>query len=217
MNHEIIKKLEQHGIRGVAKNLLNAYLTERMQYVQTEGIKSDKLSVNHGVPQGSVLGPLLFLLYINDLPSNLQINVKLFADDAVLYSSSKNLDTLQDSVNKELCIVNKWLIAYKLPLKYSKTQYMMVSKRNNNVNNFRMHVSDIEIERVKKYKYLGVWLDEELSWKNHVQSLSSTLSKIAGVIYKIRNYVNFHCLKTLYYSLIQSKLIYGILAWGTTN
>ena len=95
MNHEIlIKKLEQYGIRGVAKNFLNSYLTERMQYVQTEGIKSDKLSVNHGVPQGSVLGPLLFLLYINDLPSNLQINVKLFADDAVLYSLSKNLGTL---------------------------------------------------------------------------------------------------------------------------
>ena len=104
----------------------------------------------------------------------------------------------------------------KLSLNYAKTQYMMVSKRNNNVNNFRIHVNDIEIERVKKYKYLGVWLDDELSWKNHIQSLSSTLSKIAGVIYKIRNDVNFYCLKT-YYNLIQSKLIYGILAWGTTN
>ena len=90
------------------------------------------------------------------MPSNLQINVKLFADDAVLYSSSKNWGTLQDSVNKELCIVYKWLIANKLSLNYTKTQYMMVTKTNNNVNNFRIHVDDIEIERVKKYKHLGV-------------------------------------------------------------
>ena len=115
-----------------------------------------------------MLGPLRFLLYINDLPSNLQINIELFAGDAVLYSSSKNSGTLQDSANKELCIVNKWLIANKLSLNFTKTQYMMVSKRNNNVNNFRIHVNDIEIEGVKKYKYLGVWLDEEFSWKNHV-------------------------------------------------
>ena len=137
----------------------------------------------------------------------------MFADDVVLC-----LGTLQDSVNKELCIVNKWLIVNKLSLNYTKTQYMMVTKRNNNINNnFRIHVDDIKIERAKKYKYLGVWLDEELSWKNHVQSLSSTLSKIAGVIYKTRNYVNFHCLKTLNNSLVQCELIYGILAWGTTN
>ena len=103
VNYEIlINKLEPYDIRGVAKNLLNSYLTEKMQYVQTEGVKSDKLLVSHGVPQGSVLGLLLFLLYINDLPSNLQINVKLFADDAVLYSSSKNLDTLHGSINNEL-------------------------------------------------------------------------------------------------------------------
>ena len=131
VDHEILlKKLENYGFRGIPLQLIQSYLTDRRQYTLVNGTKSDLNKVKCGVPQGSTLDPLLFLIYVNDLPCISNFTTKLFAKNTVLTMTNPCITTLQYDVNKELTKIDKWMRLNKLSLNYNKSKYMLITKNN---------------------------------------------------------------------------------------
>ena len=180
-----------------------------------DGVLSDILSIDLGVPQGSNLGPLLFLIYVNDLPGVSKLITKLFADDTCLFSSADSENELQYFVNQELKNIEHWMASNKLTINYSKTKFMLVRPKNALSNGyFTINIDGNVIERVDSFKYLGIDIDANLSWKTHLRSLESEMSRFSNLMCKLRHYVSFDCLKSFYYAKVYSKLQYAILAWG---
>ena len=220
VNHEILlKKLNHYGIRGTALLWFKSYLSNRKQYVFHNGESSKLRSINCGVPQGSVLGPLLFLLYINDLPniSNI-LQFYLFADDTNIYYEDDNLKNLEATVNKELKKLHTWLIVNRLSLNINKTNFVVFHPFNKPLRQkITLKICKKAISEKDNLKYLGILIDSTLTWKNHIDNVSSKLSKAIGLLSKIRHFVNIKILKTLYYSLVYSHLIYAIEVWGSSD
>ncbi len=219
VNHQILlSKLEHYGIRGCALDWFKSYLFQRKQYVSINGQNSSLLTVNCGVPQGSVLGPLLFLIYINDLPlASTKLKFYLFADDTNIYLEDGNLTHLVKTVNKELKFVMKWLNANKLSLNIEKTNFILFHSMSIKVpSDINIKIGKKPINRVKFIKFLGVLLDENISWKHHLNQLSKKLARICGMFFKIRNFVPLNTLLCLYNALFLSFLQYGITVWGST-
>ena len=224
VDHSILlQKLNHYGIRGTVNKWFASYLIGRQQTTQI-GVKniSKKEVILSGVPQGSVLGPLLFLIYINDISnSSNRFKFYLFADDTNLLYADKNLKLLETVVNAELCNIYDWLIANKLSLNIKKSNFVIFRPRQKKVNhqiNLRMfdhHTNSyISLERKEFIKYLGVLIDETLSWGHHIAHIASKISKSIGVISRLRHFVPLSTLKHIYRSLIQPYLLYGIVAWG---
>ena len=215
VNREILMyKLAAYGIRGNAWNLMNSYLENRSQFVCAEGVQSNSTNVGVGVPQGSVLGPLLFILHINDMQSATNMNVLNFADDTLLYMHFKHTNHIEDTVNAELEKINKWMQTNKLKINVSKTKFMLFSS-NHHYSNIKLTIgTSLELEQVKEYKYLGLIIDSKLTWKSHVQYLRNKLSRNLGVLFKSRHYLNKKSLQLLFNSLFSSHISYGILCWG---
>ena len=219
VNHKILlSKLEHYGIRGCALQWFRSYLSDRKQYVSVNGSNSDLLSITCGVPQGSVLGPLLFLIYINDLPNaSKRLTFYLFADDTNIYYESKDLTNLTKIVNKELRLVKKWLDANKLSLNIDKTNYIIFHSSSSNVpSGSGIKIGKKQIKRVKFVKFLGILLDEHLCWKYHLSELSKKLARTSGMFFKIRNLLPLDVLVCLYNALFLSFLQYGLIVWGQT-
>ena len=211
-------KLYHYGVRGKAYEWFQSYLSNRKQFVCVNGHDSDSLSLSCGVPQGSVLGPLLFLLYVNDLPNTSSLlTFHLFADDTNIYYSCKNLDDLESKLNRELKVVAEWLKSNRLALSILKTNFILFhSKKLKPSKLFNLKIDGVNIKQVFAVRYLGVTFDSNLTWKNHINELCSKLSKTVGVISKLRYNVNVDILTMLYYSLIYPFLIYGVQVWGLT-
>ena len=174
-------KLEHIGVRGFALKLFESYLSNREQFTIVDGRKSMLETITCGVPQGSVLGPLLFLLYVNDLPNCSNFQSWLFADDAVLVMSDKSLEKLEQKMNIEASKLHDWLLANKLTIHYTdKTTYMLIKyKKNQKLQDFKFHIGTNQIKQCSEYKYLGVIIDNKLNWKSQIEALSK---KIAGVV-----------------------------------
>ena len=184
MNHNILlMKLEYYGIRGTALDWFKSYLSGRKQYVSVNGSNSSHLSFTCGVPQGSVLGPLLFLLYINDLPlASSKLSFYLFADDTNIYNEAESLKQLQSVVNKELKKVKKWLDVNKLSLNIDKTNFIMFkSPQHTCPESVNIKIGKLPIKQNCYVKFLGVLLDESLSWKYHLSELSKKLARTCGM------------------------------------
>ena len=219
VNHKILlSKLEHYGVRGCALEWFRSYLSDRKQYVTVNGSNSNLLSITCGVPQGSVLGPLLFLVYINDLPNaSNKLKFYLFADDTNIYFESNDLSNLLRTVNKELKSIKRWLDANKLSLNIDKTNYIIFHSSSRNVpSDSTIKIGKKYIKRVKFVKFLGILLDEHLSWKYHLSELSKKLARTCGIFFKIRNLLPFDVLLCLYNALFLSFLQYGLIVWGQT-
>ena len=202
-----------YGIRGNALELLRSYLHSRSQYVKVNNTTSSLIDILYGVPQGSILGPLLFLVFINDLPDATNFYVKLFADDTFLCSQSKSLELLESEVNFELKKVYSWLASNRLTLNISKSKYMLISK-SRSIPNLNICLNGTPMQSCDTYKYLGVHFDKNLNWKSHIEYVSNKISKSCGALAKIRHCVDIKTLVNVYHALINSYLRYGIVVWG---
>ena len=219
VNHEILlNKLEHYGIRGIALTWFRSYLSNREQYVSVNGYNSKNLNVTCGVPQGSVLGPLLFLIYINDIPNtSSKFAFYLFADDTSIYFESGNLEQLQKVVNSELKHIKKWLDANKLALNVDKTNFVIFhSPQKPLYENITIKFGQQHVTKANHVKFLGLLLDENLSWKHHISELSKKLARTCGIFFKVRHLLPTDLLVSLYYSIFASFLQYGIVVWGLT-
>ena len=216
VDHRILlDKLYHYGIRGVAHEWMNSYLSNRQQQVSYNGATSSYKTINCGVPQGSILGPLLFIIYINDLSHVSKILTSvLFADDTTLVDSDSDLPTLIHRFNRELIDVVNWLNANRLSLNIDKINYMIFRPKNKNDNGPDMLINNIQISQVNKAKLLGVIIDNKLSWSEHTKHVIQKVSKGIGIIIKARKHFNQETLKNLYNTMVLPYISYCIHVWG---
>lgn len=212
----LIKKLEKYGIRGSVRDWMNSYITDRQQFVQIGDNRSNSLGITCGVPQGSVLGPKLFNLYINDICRvSSFLKFILFADDTNIFCSGENLQQLLQAITAEMSNLKRWFDLNKLSLNVKKTKLMIFGNRkiNSEVN---VMIDNIVIERVFETKFLGVILDHKICWKPHVKYVKTKTARSIGVLAKARYFLNERALYTLYYSFVLPYLSYCLEVWGNT-
>ena len=221
----LLRKMSHYGFTGIANKWFESYLSNRTQYVSINGFDSSCRSVDFGVPQGSVLGPLLFLLYINDLPNATELFTSLFADDTGLLLSSPDLESLFSKVNEELAKAADWFCANKLTLNVSKTKYLIFRSKNMPIfpDKFKLKIGDEYIERIGEncteefFKFVGMRLDEFLSWDHHTKHVSNKITSANFALNQVKNVLPFHVRKLVYNSLIRCHIEYGILAYAGGN
>lgn len=226
----LIGKFKRYGIGGNALKWLVSFCRGRRQVVKINGVKSNVLELKYGTAQGGVLGPIIFLIFINDL-LELQLNSKIFAyaDDTALVCSAYNRDSLKIQIQNDLNKVSNWLIANKLLVNSSKTKCILFFDQNKKINELQniykfychSHRCIYEcacstIDVVDSVRYLGMIVDRFLKWDQHVIKLNKKLRQINYSLYYMKNYLKIQHLKTLYSSWFESTLRFGIIHYGGT-
>jgi hypothetical protein len=218
VDHSILlKKMSNYGIRGLQLKWFHSYLKERTQRVLCNGSLSTLGHIEYGVPQGSNLGPLLFLLYINDLANvSTTLHFILFADDTNIFYSNRSCSSLMEIVNLELIHISKWFLANRLTLNVEKTNFInFKSHRKIKPINLALVLEGNPICQVDSTKFLGVVLDQHLSWKKHINYISQKIAKNIGIISRISYLLPKSIRLNLYYSLILPYLSYCNLIWAS--
>ena len=192
-------------------------MDSRSQFVKLGNVESSRLPIKFGVPQGSILGPLLFLIFINDLPNATNFYITLFADDTFLCAQNNDLKLLEEEVNIEIKKVFQWLVSNKLTLNILKSKYMIITNKKSTSNEFNVSINDSPLKKCDQYKYLGVVIDKNLNWKPHIEYISAKIAKTCGILSKLRHCLGAKLLVEIYYALIHSYLRYGILTWGNAS
>lgn len=218
VSHEILlEKLENCGLRGNVSKLIKSYLSGRMQVVKIGEYKSNYERISVGVPQGTVLGPLLFTLYINNL---LLIDspgqIISFADDTTILYSANTWAELKTIAERDFLEIKKWFQYNKLTLNVKKTKYISFTSYANNLPHMGSLIIDKEttIPEEQCISYLGVMFDSHLRWNNHITTLVNKLRRLVGTFKYLREYLDERHLITIYYALFQSQICYGIIGWG---
>ena len=214
----LMKKLSHYGIRGEPLDLLQDYMNGRKQYVSCSGVNSSVRDICYGVPQGSILGPLLFLIYVNDMTHCSHIlEFILFADDTNIFLTNRDANRLYDTINVELVALSHWFKANKLSLNISKTNYMLFT----NSSKFKQlcALQNVKIDgeiitRVDKCKFLGVIIDDKISWKPHILSVTSTVARNLGVMRRVRSKIDSKTTLLLYDTMIVPHFSYCNLIWA---
>ena len=222
VNHEILfTKLYHYGVRGKPLLWFQNYLSNRKQFTVCNGKKSSLQTVTHGVPQGSVLGPLLFLIYTNDIIECLhtECKLRLFADDSNAFVSRKTAYELKIAIKEILTDLFMWFTANRLTVNLDKTCYTIFKSKNRVIPEMLNNISfgNVTITKVHDKNYLGVTLDENLNWHMHIKELEKTLIKISNSFKIIKHKVPDKNKLMLYYAYIYSKIQYGIEVFGSAS
>ena len=221
INHNLLaQKLFNIGVRGVAHEWAVSYLRDRTQTVVLDGNKSDTLKNGLGVPQGSILGPIFFIIFVNDItekcsPSN---HIILYADDTNILIKNKNTDELVHGSNDASDEVLNYFTNNGLILNAGKTFYMQFLPKNVSLNyDLLLKVQNKSIQSKNTIKFLGLNIDQKLTWEPHIIEICSKLSTTCYIIIQLRDTVTYNILKLLYFGLVQSVLQYGIIFWGSSS
>ena len=216
----MLEKIKSYGVRDCANLWFKNDSNDREQLVSMNGIESEKRKIYCVVPQGAVLGPLLFLLFINDLPNATNFRTQLFADDTTFQVSGLDLSDLFNIANTELEKSAVWFRANKLTLNVKKTKFMVFSETNTKIGNNSLKIGGTTIDQVgsnckeKYFKFVGHVLDDRLSWEGHVEHICKKLASANFGINSSKNFLPLNIRKILYYSLFDSHLNFGNLLWG---
>ena len=191
-------------MRGIAFQWFTSYLSNRKQYVYYNNYSSQYLDISSGIPQGSILGPIMFLLYVNDLVNVSDLFPILFADDTNLFLDGKNISDMTHVVNSELQKIVQWLNANKLSINIEKTKYIIFTSNKKKSGNISENVliNNQPVLRVNSISFLGIIIDDRLQWNQHIAHIRSKIAKGIGIICKARKFFNKNILLTLYYCFI---------------
>ena len=215
----LLTKLEKYGIRGNSLEWFRSYLTDRNLRVKChdnktgQNIYSDPFPITYGTPQGSCLGPLLFLIFCNDIYLHLEhCNCILFADDTTLYYSHRNLNYLKWCVEQDLSILADWFRANKLTLNINKSDCILFGIKKKQA--LKVSLDGIDLPCVKTTKFLGIWIDKNLTWDKQINELALKLKRNQKLLQMSKNFLSYHALLNLYYAQFRSHLSYSIITWG---
>ena len=214
----LLSKLEHYGMRGVVKNFFTSYLSNRKQYVHIDNYNSQLKDIDVGVPQGSTLGPLLFLVYIKSLPNSIDCAIRLFADDTCLIVKAPTINETETKLNSELNKVSAWMLANKLTLNPAKSNALIINpKLTSTTPKLEISCPKGSILSTTKAKYLGVIIDDKLKFLENVKLIETKVARSVSILGKLNYYLPQKALLTLYYSFIQPYFLYGLVAWGRPN
>ena len=216
----LLSKLERYEIRGPAFNLISSYLNHRTQCVSINDSLSALSHISYGVRQGSTLGPLLFLLYINEI-NNVDTyssdSIKQYADDTCLVINEINLDKLKAKANKLLLSTEQWQSANKLTINFPKCKTMIIAPKFRSPScTIPILINDIPIPIVDSFRYFGERLDNKLTFSDHISNVAKKIYRSVGIISKLRHYAPTSILLKLYYAILHPHLLYCIIVWGST-
>ena len=213
----LLHKLNHYGIRGPALKWFESYLGNRTQFVTIDGVDSSSRHMAYGVPQGSILGPLLFIIYINDLPgiSNLAKFI-LYADDANIIISGENIDEVQAKFSILANNIVHWVDSNGLALNLKKTNYMIFT-RQRTVPQREFKMSGRTLESKSEARFLGVIIDNKLTWTKHIMAIKSKMSNYIGIMFKIKSHLPIQARLNIFQSFVQSHLNFCPLVWGFSS
>ena len=205
----LLHKLNYYGVKGNAFKFLKNYLTNQKQYVVFNIQNSETVDITTGVPQGSILGPLLFSICINNLITiSNKLKFIMYADDTTIYFNLEDFDPyhLKRDINNELEKITLWLKMNKLSLNVQKTKFMIFHRKQKQISELNIAINDTDIERVESFNFLGLHIHESLSWRTHTDTVKNKVSKVVGILYRLKNIFPMYILQTLYNSLIVSYI-----------
>lgn len=223
----LLNKLYGIGIRGKAHEWLTSYLKNRKQLVEIEyfnhknneieKIQSNSKAINASIPQGSVIGCLLFLLYINDLPKTIEEPCVLFADDISILVSCENNENIEETLNSILTKTCNWMNEHNLEINYSKTKLITFHPYQKTPLTLDFTFNNSKLETVNEFTLLGLVIDTHINWKSHIQKTHSKISKFSYALREIKKTTNLQTALTTYYAYAYAWLSYGVTLWGNST
>lgn len=227
VDHRILlTKLNKLGIRGNVLELLESYLTNRRQVTKITKVCpktktelsyiSKQRFIYYGVPQGSVLGPLLFLCYINDIPRTIEHPMTLFADDCTTIFIGKKLETYENQINNSLSIIIHWLKCNNLKINFEKTHIINFNQRKKSINPIIKYEQNT-ISKIDNTKFLGLWLDQQMTWKTHIDHVIKKLNQYCYALHNLSKVANHSTVLTAYHAYVSTTLRYGVIFWGNST
>jgi len=209
----LLAKLNHYGIRGVPLKWFQSYLANRQQYVVMDGVSSSRSEIQCGVPQGSILGPLLFLIYINDLCSvSTLLKGVMFADDTNFFLTGDDSGLMEVQLNRELNLISSWLRSNLLTLNLEKTVYVMFTRRK--IRPINISLYGTLINQVMDIKFLGIIIAHSLKWNLHISAVCSKMAKNIGILSKVRYFLPLDLRRQLYQTLVEPYMSYCCMIWA---